>query len=216
MEQQNYNQSYLDAKLQQVSKKFGLTERKDSDSHNRLPPGQYLTQQFPILDLGVRPSLELAGFELKLSGEIENPSVLTSERLLSLPSLVIKRDFHCVTRWSRFDLNWKGIPFKEIVALTKPKKEIMHIIFESRDGYTTNITMEEALKDDVIVAYELEGQPIPLMHGGPVRIIVPQLYGWKSAKFLNGIRFVVKDEPGFWEVRGYNNHADPWQEERYS
>ena len=165
---------------------------------------------------GSKNSLELAGFELKLSGEIENPSVLTSERLLSLPSLVIKRDFHCVTRWSRFDLNWKGIPFKEIVALTKPKKEIMHIIFESRDGYTTNIPMAEALKDDVIVAYELEGQPIPLMHGGPVRIIVPQLYGWKSAKFLNGIRFVVKDEPGFWEVRGYNNHADPWQEERYS
>ncbi|EKD95431.1 MAG: hypothetical protein ACD_24C00490G0005 [uncultured bacterium] len=216
MGQQDYNQTYLNAKLQQASKKFGLTGRKDSGSHDRFPPGQYLTQQFPILDLGIRPPLELADFKLKLSGEIENPTELTSERFLSLPSKVIKRDFHCVTRWSKFDLNWRGIPFKEIAVLAKPKKEVVHVIFESRDGYTTNITMEEALKDDVIVAYELEGQPIPLIHGGPVRMIIPQLYGWKSAKFLNGIRFVVKDQPGFWEMRGYNNHADPWKEERYS
>ncbi|HLB51952.1 hypothetical protein A3F07_03215 [candidate division WWE3 bacterium RIFCSPHIGHO2_12_FULL_38_15] len=213
---QNYNQGYLNAKLQQASKKFGLTGRKDADSHDRLPPGQYLTQQFPILDLGVRPPLELADFNLKLSGEIENPAVLDSRQFLSLPSQEIKRDFHCVTRWTKYDVTWKGVPFKEILSLAKPKAGVMHVIFESREGYSTNITMEEALKDDVIVAYELEGQPIHLMHGGPVRMIVPQLYGWKSAKFLNAIKFVVKDEPGFWEVRGYNNHADPWMEERYS
>ncbi|HSX39413.1 MAG TPA: sulfite oxidase-like oxidoreductase [Candidatus Saccharimonadales bacterium] len=212
-----YNQSYIRVKLNNAAKKFGLTGNKNSnEATDRLPPGQYLTQQFPILDLGERPPLELKDFTLNLFGDIENPITLTSEQFLALPSKEIVKDFHCVTRWSKYDLKWKGVGFEEIVKLAKPKPEVKHVMFFSRDLYTTNVSLEDCLKGDVIVAYQLDGQGIPLLHGGPVRIIVPHLYGWKSAKFLNRIRFSVRDEEGFWESRGYNNHADPWKEERYS
>lgn len=209
-----YNQNYIKAKLDKAAKHFGLTGK--SDSHDRLPPGQYLTQQFPILDLGERPPLELKDFKLQIYGDIEQELTLTSEQFLALPSVEITKDFHCVTRWSRYDLKWRGVPFKEILNLVKLKPGVEHVIFSSRDYYTTNVPLEDCLKDGVIIAYELEGKEIPLLHGGPVRPIIPHLYGWKSAKFLKRIKFSIKDEPGFWETRGYNNHGDPWKEERYS
>lgn len=212
----DYNQSYINAKLRQAANKLGLNHPQLGAANKQLPPGQYLTQQFPILDLGERPPLELKDFKLKLFGEIENPAVISYEEFIKLPFKEITKDFHCVTRWSRYDLKWKGVTFEEILKIAEPKPGVRHVIFGSRDYYTTNIPLEDCLKHDVIIAYELEGKEISLLHGGPVRALIPHLYGWKSAKFLNSIKFIEKDEPGFWETRGYNNHGDPWLEERYS
>ncbi|MFZ5425196.1 MAG: sulfite oxidase-like oxidoreductase [Patescibacteria group bacterium] len=210
-----YNEFLISAKIKKAAEKFGLIGQKKR-STNRLPPGQYLTDGFPVLDLGVRPHLDFQDFTLTIDGEVENPVILKQASLLALPSVEVTKDFHCVTRWSRYDLTWKGVSFLEIAKLVKPKPSARFVVFSSRDDYTTNLPIEECLKEDVLVAYELEGETIPTLHGGPVRMLVPHLYGWKSAKFLNKITFLKHDEPGFWEVRGYNNHGDPWLEERYS
>jgi len=208
-----YNQSYIKAKVDKAREKFGLTGQT---APGRLPPGQFLTTQFPILDLGERPPLELKDFTLHIFGEVENEVTLTSQEFLALPTKEIVCDFHCVTRWSRYDLKWQGVSFAEIVKLAKPRPTTKFVVFGSRDGYTTNVPLADCLRDNVLVAFKLDGSDIPLLHGGPIRMIIPHLYGWKSAKFLNAIKFVQQDEPGFWETRGYHNHGDPWLEERYS
>ena len=214
-----YNKSYINAKLQQVAKKFGMSrgvKSAQSPTSNRLPPGQYETKQFPVLDLGVRPELTLQDFTLRLNGEVKNPQVVKSAQFLALPTIKIKRDFHCVTRWSRYDLEWEGVPLKTIMDLVQPKEHVRYILAFGRDGYSTNLPIEECLKSDVILAYKLEGQEIPLIHGGPVRLIIPHLYGWKSAKFVDGIKFLNGETLGFWETRGYHVLGDPWLEQRYS
>jgi len=221
-----YNQSYIRAKEQQAARSHsdarpeaathlhrdGKTEGKD-----RLPPGQTKTSGFPILDLGIRPSLaRYPQWILEISGSVRSPAQLTLLQLKQLGGEEIIADFHCVTRWSRYDLHWKGIPFQKIIDYAKPSDSAQFVIFHSFDKYTANVPLGELLKPNVIVAYELEGSQIPPEHGGPIRMIIPQLYGWKSAKFLTGIEFSEKDKPGFWEVRGYSNRAQPWIEERYS
>lgn len=211
----NYNSSLIAAKVRQAAQKLG-SETAKTVGKNRLPPGQTQTPAFPVLDLGVRTPLALADFVLKVSGLVENSASFNSEELLKMPSSTLTKDFHCVTRWSRFDLTWTGVSFKYLADLVKPKSIAKHVIFSSRDGYTTNVSLEDCLHEDVLIAYRLEGADIPLLHGGPVRMVIPHLYGWKSAKFLAEIAFSDQDTPGFWETRGYHNHGDPWQEERYS
>lgn len=202
--------------MNQALNKFKGKRSENSSLTGRLPPGQFETKQFPILDLGVRPEIDKKDFVLSVEGDIENPFEITWNELTRMNSKTITADFHCVTRWSRFDLTWTGVPLRDIVDKAKPVASVEYVIFGSRDGYTTNVHLEDCRRENVIVAYKLEGEDIPLIHGGPVRMIIPHLYGWKSAKFLNSIKFSNIDEPGFWEVRGYHNYGDPWKEQRYS
>jgi DMSO/TMAO reductase YedYZ molybdopterin-dependent catalytic subunit len=191
----------------------------------RVPPGQHLTKGFPILDLGVRPSLAPENWRLKVWGEVENPVELSWNDFQNLPRVRQTSDFHCVTTWSKLDVQWGGVRFHDLVALVEPKETARFVLQYGGENYTTNAPLEELMDDDVLIADEmvldLNGndngwQSIPTERGGPVRVIVPKLYAWKGSKFLVGLEFMEHDAPGFWEVRGYNNHADPWRSERYS
>ncbi len=182
----------------------------------RLPMGQHLVQNFPVLDLGFQPDFNEKTWQLKVYGEVKEPKTFSYSELLKLPKSYLTSDFHCVTSWSRFDVKWAGVKFLDLLKIVKPLDRAKFVVFECADDYTTNVHLDELKKDNVIIAYELEGKPVPQEHGWPLRPIIPSLYGWKSAKFLRAIRFMEKDEAGYWEVRGYHNHGDPWKEERYS
>ena len=191
----------------------------------RLPEGQHLTQGFPILDLGSRPELSAQNWSLRVWGEVENPIELSWDEFQKLPRSRQTTDFHCVTTWSKYDVPWGGVRFSDLAALVMPTDDAHFVIQHGGEGYTTNTPLEELMDDDVLVADEMVlqingqdngWQPIPRERGGPVRLIVPKLYAWKGSKFLIGLHFSKHDAPGFWEVRGYNNHADPWLNERYS
>lgn len=180
----------------------------------RLPPGQRVLKAWrPMGGEPGDPSLE--HFRLRVSGEVEAPLSLSYAELLAMPQTALAVDVHCVTGWSVLGAKVKGVLLKDLAERAKLKPSARHVVFEAAHGYTSNVPLREALAPQVIVARELEGAALPRAHGGPVRAIVPSLYFWKSAKWLTGIRFVTRDEPGFWETRGYHNHGDPWREERY-
>ena len=212
----DYNEKYMGVKQAAVERaRVKGGSGSPSSSHDRLPPGQALTTKFPVLDLGYKPPIRLEDFQLPITGDVENPVTLDWEGLTSLPSERLTLDFHCVTRWSQYDITWTGVLFTTICDLVKPKPSAQYVLQYGRDGYSTNVPLEEMLQPGVLVAYRLEDDEVPLEHGGPVRILVPHLYAWKGSKFLNGIVFSPIDRPGFWEVRGYHNHGDPWTEERF-
>lgn len=216
MDENEYNEKYIEAKERQAEL-HKLSGKKDVAHEERLPPGQYLTQAFPILDLGIRPRRErYPSWQIEFFGLIDHPQTVFLKDMKEMAKDERTLDFHCVTRWSRYDLHWGGILFSRFAERLGMKPEVTTVVFHSYDKYTTNIPLKEAMGPDVLIAYELEGGEIPPEHGGPVRMIVPTLYGWKSAKFLTKVEFLDHDAPGFWEVRGYHNHADPWIEERYS
>lgn len=186
---------------------------------NRLPPGQKLIDapdNFPILDLGVRPAVDLNSFTLQINGAVERPAILSWPEILTLPSQEITADFHCVTKWSKFDIKWTGVAWQEIEKLVLPLPNATAVMQHGLDGYTTNNLLTELRKPSVTMVYKLGEELIPSAHGGPVRLLIPHLYAWKGSKFLHRIEFLTADSPGFWENRGYHMHADPWQEERYS
>lgn len=185
-------------------------------SSDRLPPGQHLTQGFPVLDLGIRPDVSLAEWRLEINGEVETPRTLTWEEFNALPHFEDVSDFHCVTTWSKYDCRWSGVAFFTLAELVKPRPAARHVLFTSYDGYTTNVQIEDALDDDTLVATHFDGRPLTRDHGGPARVIIPKLYAWKGAKFVRSIQFSAGDQPGFWEKRGYSNTADPWTEDRFS
>jgi DMSO/TMAO reductase YedYZ molybdopterin-dependent catalytic subunit len=185
-------------------------------SENRLPPGQHLTAGFPVLDLGIKPEIPLAEWRLEIGGLVENPRTFTWDEFNALPQFEDVSDFHCVTTWSKFDVRWGGVAFFTLEELVRPRPEAKHVVFSCYDDYTTNVRIEDVMDDDVLVATRLDGQPLPIEHGGPARMIIPKLYAWKGAKFLRSIEFTVDDKSGFWEVRGYSNTADPWTEDRFS
>jgi len=195
--------------------KFKKLAPRVDPNHARLPPGQHLTQGFPVLDLGIRPKFDPATWRFRVGGEVEQPINLSWADFTALPKAEQVCDFHCVTTWSKYDVRWGGVKFSTIVERAHPKDSARHLIMDCGDGYTTNLPLSELTGDDIMLAYELEGAPLPLDHGGPLRMIVPHIYAWKSAKFLIGLRFLSNDEKGYWEVRGYHNHADPWREERF-
>ena len=184
-------------------------------SHNRLPPGQHLTTGFPVLDLGIQPEIPLSEWRLEVGGLVENPKTFTWEEFNRLPGFEDVSDFHCVTTWSKFDVRWGGVAFFTLAEIVRPRPEARHVLFASYDDYTTNVRIEDVMDDDVLIASKYDGQPLLREHGGPVRIVIPKLYGWKSAKFVKSIEFSAEDKPGFWEVRGYSNIADPWTEDRF-
>lgn len=181
----------------------------------RVPAGQRVTSGFPVLDLGIRPAFDPTTWNFRVFGEVDCEPQFTWEEFRQLPKVAQVSDFHCVTTWSKLDVNWGGVSIRSIVELAKPKPTARFLIAHCGEGYTTNVPIEEALAADVMLAYELDGQPLPIEHGGPLRLVVPKLYGWKSAKFLRALQFAATDEPGFWEKRGYHNHGDPWREERF-
>ena len=203
-----------------LSRLFGrgsdpATQEMREDGRERLPVGQYLTKKWPVLSYEPTPKFDPAKYRFKVSGAVAEPFELTWDELQALPRVQLTTDFHCVTTWSRYDNAWEGVHIREILQRAKPLPEAKFVMAHSFTGYTTNVPLADLDDDDVIIAFTHDGEPLAPEHGGPVRLIIPKLYAYKSAKWLSGLEFMEKDRPGFWEVRGYHNHADPWKEERY-
>lgn len=181
-----------------------------------VPPGQTVTEGFPVLHVGDIPPIDPKTWRLQISGLVEHPFELTYDELRALPASEYRGDIHCVTRWSKRNTSWVGVKFAALAERAKPLASASFVVQHADNEYTTNLPLSVLLDDDVLIAYEFDGRPIEPIHGGPVRMIVPKKYFWKSAKWLHGIEFLDQDRKGFWEVRGYNNDADPWKEERYA
>jgi DMSO/TMAO reductase YedYZ molybdopterin-dependent catalytic subunit len=181
-----------------------------------LPVGQTITVKWPVLDLGVQPDISLKEWKLTIDGEVEHPVTLTWNDFMELPQTEDVSDFHCVTTWSKLNIGWKGVRFADLAALVMPKENATHIMCYGYDDYSTNLALEEALKPDVLLVHTAEGGPLPKEHGGPVRMITPQLYAWKGSKWINRIEFMTENRLGFWEERGYSSTAYPWRNDRYS
>lgn len=182
---------------------------------DRIPPGQYQTDKFPVLSLTAPPPFDPLAWRLTVSGLVEKPASWSWDELLQLPAVELDADFHCVTRWSRLDNVWTGILTTTIRDLVQPRPEATHVVQHGMEGYTTNLTVADFFTPDVLLAYKHDGAFLPPEHGAPLRVITPQLYAWKGAKFLNGLEFLPQDQIGYWEARGYHNHGDPWTEERF-
>lgn len=203
-----------------IEAKIALARRgskpgKVSD-HPRVPAGQTLVTNFPVLDLGIQPEIPLERWTLRIYGLVETEVQLDWSAFRSLPQVEDISDFHCVTRWSQLDMHWAGVRASDLLAMVRPLPEARFVTLHAYDGYTTNLPLEALLDEDVIVAHSVFGQPLAVNHGGPVRMVVPKRYAWKSAKWLKAIELHAEDRPGFWEVRGYHNDADPWLEQRFS
>lgn len=181
-----------------------------------VPVGQHVTEKWPVLDLGYQPNIPLNKWRLIVDGEVENPVMLTWDEFMALPQTDDTSDFHCVTTWSKLDMHWKGVRLMDLAALVQPKETATHVMCYGYDTYTTNISLEEALKPDVLLVHTVDGNPLPLEHGGPARVITPQLYAWKGSKWIKRIEFLSANRLGFWEERGYSNTAYPWRNDRYS
>jgi DMSO/TMAO reductase YedYZ molybdopterin-dependent catalytic subunit len=181
----------------------------------RLPPGQYLTEKWPVLHAGTIPATDLATWDFRVFGEVENPVTLSWREFTALPSREITTDIHCVTRWSRFDTSFKGVHWTELARLVQPKSSARFVVAHAEQDYTANVPLAALEDDAALLAYEADGEPLTPEHGWPLRLVIPKRYFWKSAKWLRGIELLDHDEPGFWERLGYHNEADFWKEERY-
>lgn len=193
-----------------------LTGTTADPAADRLPPGQRLVRDWPVLDLGIQPDVTPQKFRLDVIGAVEAPLSLNLEQFMALPQQSSVSDMHCVTQWSRYDNAWTGVAARTLLDMARPKPTANHVIFHAHDGYTTNVRLDQFDQPDVLLVHRWDGQPISRQHGGPVRVLIPRLYLWKSAKWVTRIELRATDRPGFWETRGYNNNADPWLEQRYS
>jgi len=182
----------------------------------RLPPGQVRTDKWPVLHYGSVPRVDLATWDFRVTGLVERPSRWTWEEFRQLPRHQVKSDIHCVTRWSRFDNLWEGVPVKEVLARAGVKPGATFAIIHAEQGFTTNLPVSELVQDDVLLADRHDGVELTPDHGWPLRLVVPRRYFWKSAKWVRGVELAAGDRPGFWEQNGYHNDADPWREERFS
>jgi DMSO/TMAO reductase YedYZ molybdopterin-dependent catalytic subunit len=182
----------------------------------RLPPGQYLTDKWPVLHAGTVPGTDLASWDFRVFREVEEPLALSWEQLRELPSEEITADIHCVTRWSRFDARFRGVHWRELAKLVRPRPGARFVLAHAEQDFTANVPLDALEADDALVAYEADGEPLTPDHGWPLRLVVPSRYFWKSAKWLRGLELGSADQPGFWERYGYHNDADFWKEERYA
>jgi DMSO/TMAO reductase YedYZ molybdopterin-dependent catalytic subunit len=182
----------------------------------KLPVGQTETTSWPVLDLGVKPDIDKSSWSLIVDGAVNAPLRFDFAQFLNLPQVEDVSDFHCVTTWSLMDSKWKGVSFATLAALAEVSPSATHIMTYGADGYSTNVSLEEALKEDVLLVHEWNGAPLPYEHGGPVRMITPQLYAWKGSKWITRIEFLNANKSGFWEVRGYSDTAFPWRDDRYA
>jgi DMSO/TMAO reductase YedYZ molybdopterin-dependent catalytic subunit len=181
----------------------------------RLPPGQYLTEKWPVLHAGTVPNTDFATWDFRVFGEVEGPLTLTWEQLQELPSREVTVDIHCVTRWSRFDTSFRGVHWSDLAALVRPKPSARFVVAHAEQGFTSNLPLAALEDEEALIAYEADGEPLTPDHGWPLRLMVPSRYFWKSAKWLRGLELRADDQPGFWERYGYHNDADFWREERY-
>ncbi|MFN8532492.1 MAG: sulfite oxidase-like oxidoreductase [Dehalococcoidia bacterium] len=181
----------------------------------RVPPGQVLTEKWPVLHYGPVPKADLTTWTFRVWGLVEQSVELSWEQFLALPRIETMSDIHCVTRWSKLDNRWTGIALKDVLALAGPKPEVKFAVAHAEYGYTANLPIDALYDDDVLLAYEHNGEPLTLDHGYPLRLVVPKRYFWKSAKWIRGLELLAEDRIGFWEQLGYHNDADPWQEQRF-
>jgi DMSO/TMAO reductase YedYZ molybdopterin-dependent catalytic subunit len=182
----------------------------------RLPPGQIVTDKWPVLHYGSVPKVELSRWDLRIHGLVERPQIWTWQEFQMLPRVQVRSDIHCVTRWSRFDNLWEGVSIREVLRRAGITPEAHFAIIHSERGYSTNLPLPELDQDDVLLADRHDGVDLEPEHGWPLRLVVPRRYFWKSAKWVRAIELVAGDRPGFWEQNGYHNEADPWKEERFS
>ncbi|MBV8204784.1 MAG: sulfite oxidase-like oxidoreductase, partial [Candidatus Eremiobacteraeota bacterium] len=181
----------------------------------RLPPGQYMARDFPVLHVGDVPRFDQATWHFRVWGDVERPLEFDWRQFSALPHTTVKADIHCVTRWSKFDTTWAGVAFRHLLQLAGPTPSARFVITHGANGYTANVPLTVADNADVLLADTYEGKPLEPIHGGPLRMFIPSRYFWKSTKWCTGVEFSREDKPGFWELRGYNNDGDPWKEERY-
>lgn len=187
-----------------------------ADPAERLPPGQRLVKNWPVLDLGVQPAVAAADWTLSVDGLVANPTRWDWPGFLAQPIARAVSDIHCVTAWSRYDNAWEGVTTRHLLEVVRPLPEAQFVLLHARDGYTTNLPLARFAEEGVLLVHMWDGKPLTREHGGPVRLVVPKLYFWKSAKWLDRIEFLAADRPGFWEQRGYHNDGDPWTEQRYA
>ena len=195
-----------------ISRGFQGRRRGDADP-TRLPPGQYVTDDFPVLSAGPTPHTPLAEWDFTIRGAVDEPVAWTWDEFLALPSETVTVDIHCVTKWSKLDTVWKGVSLDTLLDGVETSAE--YVLAFCDGGYTTNLPVEDLTGGKAWVAYEYGGEPLEPEHGGPARLLVPHLYFWKSAKWVRGLELRDHDEPGFWEYYGYHNYGDPWKEQRY-
>ncbi|MFB9949507.1 sulfite oxidase-like oxidoreductase [Rhizobium puerariae] len=210
-----------DSKLTVTKRKWAgqgkfLTGRIARPETDRLPPGQHLVKNWPVLDLGQQPRVPTSQWRLDVRGLVNIPTTFDWAAFQALPQTEMRSDIHCVTTWSRYDNHWKGVSTRDFLDAVDPKDEAVAVMLTSYDGYTTNLLLSDFASPDAIIVTQWEGQPLTEEHGGPVRLVVPHLYFWKSAKWLQRIDFVAMNHAGFWEKNGYHMRGDPWAEERYS
>jgi DMSO/TMAO reductase YedYZ molybdopterin-dependent catalytic subunit len=187
----------------------------DESLKARVPPGQVLTEKWPVLHYGPVPKVDLQTWTFRIWGKVERPTELTWDQFLQLPQIESTSDIHCVTRWSRLDNHWRGVAAKDVLALARPTKDAKFVVAHAEYGYTANLPLEALYDDDVLFAFEHDGKPLTPEHGFPLRLVVPKRYFWKSAKWVRGLELLSHDRLGFWEELGYHNDADPWQEQRF-
>ena len=187
------------------------TERKD-----RVPPGQRLTEKWPALHYGSVPKIDIAQWVFNIFGLVEKERRLSYQEFMSLPRVKVFSDIHCVTSWSKLDNLWEGVATSQIRQLVQILPQAKFVMVHSAGGFTTNLALSDFFQPDVLFAIKHNNEQLTREHGYPVRLVVPRLYFWKSAKWVTGVEFMAEDKPGFWESRGYHNHGDPWKEERYS
>ena len=185
-------------------------------SQGRVPPGQKLTDKFPVLHYGSVPKFDPQTWDFRVFGLVEEPLTLSYAEVTALPAVRMVADIHCVTGWSKLDTVWEGVPFRDVMDLARPKPEAGFVMVHCEQGYDTNLPLEVAMDDDVLLAYSYNDAPLAPEHGYPLRLVVPKRYFWKSAKWVRGLELMAQDRRGFWEVRGYHNDGDPWKEERYA
>ena len=199
---------------------FEGNERKQRERQmkeaGRLPPGQSLTLKWPVLHYGSVPRFDPARWDFRAYGLVENPLIFSWDEFNALPKIEHTSDFHCVTRWSRFDNRWQGVAFKEILGLARPLPPAKYLLVHAEQGFTANIPLVDLDRPDVLLATHHDGEPLSADHGYPLRLIVPHLYAWKSVKWVRGLEFLDRDVAGFWEQNGYHMYGDPWKEQRFS
>ena len=191
----------------------GATDRAEGD---RLPPGQHLVRDWPVLDLGQQPDIARERWRLTIDGLVERPVTLDWAGFMALPQTAVRSDIHCVTTWSRYDNDWSGVATRDLLDHVGPVDAAAFLTLHGYDGYTTNVPLADFAAADALLVHSWQGKPLTREHGGPVRLVIPHLYFWKSAKWISRIALLSADKPGFWEVNGYHRRGDPWAEERYS
>lgn len=207
-----------DSKLTQTKEQWARDRRQPTrrlDGGGRLPPGQHLAKDWPVLDLGHRPLVPTDQWEMKVLGTVDRPLTLSWAQFLALPQVDLTSDIHCVTSWSTYDNRWSGVAVRTLAEAAGLRNNAAFAVLHSHDGYTTNLPLDHFLAEESLIAHAWGGAPLARDHGGPARAVVPSLYFWKSAKWLRQITFLEKAAPGYWETRGYHNLGDPWKQQRY-